>query len=133
MEDRWPQRERFCELLDQWIADGNGTTAEFAYQVKKSVAMIYSLRSRPTSLPTVELVVDIARVLRCRITELITDPGATIAGQDVTGLTGKEQVLAEIIFQKYRDPEFDEADRQQLFEDFIRDYDRLKAMKARHK
>ena len=132
MEDRWPQRSRFLELLEDWQTRNNKTSKDFADAIGKSLASFYTYRTRTTSRPPQELLVKMADVLGVSITEFIADPGATIAGQAVKGLTEKEQFFAEMMFNKYRDPDLTEEDRQLLFEDWTRDYDRLKAMKARH-
>ena len=108
------------------------TSQDFATAIGKSLASFYTYRTRTTSRPPQEMLVKMADVLGCSITEFIADPGATIAGQDVKGLTEKEQFLAEMMFNKYRDPDLTEEDRLLLFEDWTRDYDRLKAMKVRH-
>ena len=130
--ERWPQRERFNQLLEEWMARTGKGVREFAMAIGKSDGTVYSYMSRRSTRPPEPLGRMMAEVLGCRLTELYSYPGATIAGQPVKGLTEREQVLAELLFAKYRDPDLTEPDRQMLFEDWMRDYDRLKAMKARH-
>jgi len=108
------------------------TSQDFATAIGKSLASFYTYRTRSASIPTAELLIKMATVLDCDITELITNPKATVAGQSLKGLSEMEQALAHMAFGKFRDPDLTEDDRQILFQDWIRDYDRLKAMKARH-
>ena len=130
--DRWPQRARFNELLDEWCKRNHANLADFAKACEKSASSIYTYSSRIASRPPEPLMRVFAKTLGCSILEFTTDPAATIAGQAVDGLSEREQVLAEMLFSKFRDPALSEDDRQMLFEDWMRDYDRIKTMKARH-
>jgi len=130
--DRWPQRWRFKELLDEWLAkDPSRTIDQFAELVHRSVQTVYSYRTRPEAKPPFELVQAFCREFGEDESELWSFPNTTL-GKWADGLTDTEAHLLEMAVKKFKDPALSTEDREMLFEDWLRDYDRIKAMKARH-
>jgi len=67
----------------------------------------------------------------CSLSEFIDDPGKEIAGVDVTQLSEKRRFLAGLMFEGITAEGLSDEDAQLLYEDWLANLNRLRALKAR--
>lgn len=95
--DIWPQRERFRELFDAWKKAEGLTTAEATSHLGVTEGTLKAILYRKTYKPGLEILQQAAGLFGCSITELVDDPGANVAGEDVSQMRPEDRAFLRAI------------------------------------
>lgn len=130
--DPWIKRPRFRELCDEWLRNHPGATKnDLAHELNladdRSLKQYYSGK-KPLSK---KLLYNCMAIFRVEAAELVDDPLAPIGGIAADELTHQGKMWLSMIYNRFKDPDLTDEDREEIYNEVRRFCDRIKSFKAR--
>lgn len=126
----WPQFQNFKRHVAKYKKEHRIKHEDVAHRLDIKIAYLRNLLYGQKK-PSFEFIQRAAALFECKLTEFIDDPGEKIAGEDASSLTPKRRFLAQMMFERYSSEDLTDEDAELLFQDFLANEQRLRAIKAR--
>lgn len=129
--DKWPQRTTYRKRLKEYQDRAKKTQKDVADYLGLSLAHFRNAIYRPEKRLGVDMLSASAGLFGCGIQEFVDDPAALSTDIDLTKSNPIDRYRFNQMIQVMGDKELSDSDRQLLFEDFIRDVERLLVIKRK--
>lgn len=127
----WPQRSAFRAKVTEYRTTQKITLAKVAELVGLEESTLKDYLYKRHIKPSLEVLQKAAALFGCSVTEFLDDPGAEIAGQDLSGLSESKRFAARVMMEDMKAEDLSDEDILTLMEDHRRALERLRAFKAR--
>lgn len=130
MSEIWPQRPQFVEHVKAYRLREKVKLADIAKSLGLEESTLKDYLYREDTRASLEVLQKASKLFRVSVTEFIDDPGAPIAGQDMSQDSEEDRFFAKMLIKGVRPRDLTDEQKQFIIEDTFRIVARIRAMAA---